>query len=160
MTYEKRVVGAEHLDDTLNQAKLLGPFPRSGLPVGGKTLIFGGQPITFPGEDGATVRLNEIAATLRAGVPGSRVNIRPSGFASSIENLQAYLSIAGDSGFTIGAGGTANEAFGLSTERDTVGRAPIPAENIRGVARTMAGEYDVYLGGEDGPWNKNDEDDE
>jgi len=157
--YEKWTVGADSLDDTMNNAKLLGPFPRTGLPLGGKTLIIGGKTITFPGDEGANVSMMDVAKTLRE-APGMTAKLRPYGQAGAPDMIQSFLSLSHEGGFTIGAGGTANELLGLPTDKDFKGKKPIDQSNVRGVARTNTGDYDVYLGGEGGKWGSSDEDEE
>ncbi len=144
MTYRRFTAGPEQVIDKLNNAKVLGPFPRDGLAVGGRTLSVGGTDVTFPGEDGANVSFGDILAALRDNGKGTHFEPR-----SAPGSTDRYISVYGDEGVTLGKGGTANEAFGLSTKDDTKTLKPIPMDNIKAVSRITPAEYEVIAGGPD-----------
>jgi hypothetical protein len=142
--------------DLLNNAKMIGPFPWSGLAVGGKTLIFT-EPVatvTFAGAADAVLTLSAIITAIKVAVAGIHVDSRAyAGGASGPDGVQKYLSLYKDGGLALAANGTANALFGLSVSDPTTVKPPVPGNNIKGITRVTPGEYEVVVGGTDADWN-------
>lgn len=155
MTYRKWTVGGDQVIDLLNNAIVIGPFPRSGLAVGAKTLIFSDPAVTvtFPGSNGDVITLPNIISAIQQQVTGAHVEPRSYiGSTPKAGEIQQYLAVFRDGGMTLGQSGTANQLFGFSTSGNTVIKAPIPQGNIKGVARSSVGEYEIFVGGSDTDW--------
>lgn len=136
------------MTDLLNNALNIGPFPYTGLGIGGRTLIFStpSTTVTFPGSNGAIVPLADIITALVGGVSGLHVERRllqdggPPGF---------YLALWRDGGVVLTKDGTANAAFGLSEAGSTTVKAPLSGGAVKSVARTAQDQYEVIVGGLD-----------
>lgn len=157
MPYAVRTVNeSPRLQDVLNQAVQLGPFPRTGLAVGGKTLIFNtpSATVTFSGSLNAVKTLSEIAEELRDGVSGLAVEIRPATerLPDAAHTFYSYLAFwrddgSGTAGTVVDAAGTANADFGLNTGADTTWPGPLPPFNVVAVGPGPApGSLIVVLG--------------
>jgi hypothetical protein len=150
VTYRRWAAGPEGVLDFLNNAMVIGPFPWAGLPVGGKTLILGGQTITFPGDEDAMVPLTSVIGQLRESIPGLHVDVRAAqNRPEHASSIMKYLSIYHDDGLTFGAAGTANALFNFSADADTRVLAPVPGDNIKSISAKGPSEYEVIAGGRD-----------
>lgn len=130
------------LSDTLNGARVLGPFTRDGLPIGGKTLVFSdpSATVTFPGEEGSVVTFGDVARTLREQVPDLRVEPRRHRANHGDSAAAAhFLSISRDKGFTLGGDGTANEALGFSGDEELKNTGLFPKAQIQAVGLASPG---------------------
>lgn len=149
MAYEVFIGNRQGTEDRLNNVLLLGPFPDSGLPVGGKTLEFTSPlaTVTFGGSAGAIRTMADIMSDLAAQVTGLVVSKRrnqnagPAGYnhASGRLDPQVLLVLSHASGFTIASTGTANADFGLSTDADTARGAPVGTTKIVGFTVEVSG---------------------
>jgi hypothetical protein len=152
VTYRKWTVGPDAVIDFLNNAKLLGPFPWSGLPVGGKTLILTepAATVTFPGAADSNVTLGAIIEALKTTIPDIHVDVRASQNSSEQPTtILKYLSLYRDGGLAITKDGTANGLLGLSTSADIAVKSPVPGDNIKSISRAGPAEYEVIVGGAD-----------
>jgi hypothetical protein len=121
------------IEDYLNGAYLLGPFPLEGLPVGGLTLIFA-QPeahtITFSGAAGAMRTLTEIVTQINTPFAGNPASLRgsdPTNQGSA--GGRKFLVLQDDaSGIQI-TGGTARATLRIPTG-GAVTRVPVPTARV------------------------------
>jgi hypothetical protein len=139
--------------DRLNNALMLGPFPVSGLALGGRTLIFTTPAVTLtlPGSSDSVVTLSSLLAALTAGVSGIHGALRksdnpPSNYPSGV---WFYLALWRDAGLVLTKDGTANSLFGLSTGASTTVKAPLSKDAVKAVSRTSTQEYECIVGGLD-----------
>ena len=156
MTYRKWTVSPEAVIDFLNNAKILGPFPWVGLPVGAKTLIFT-EPVvtvTFSGAADAIVPLVNIINEIQAAVPDMRIGTRASVNSSEqLSTIQKYVSFCRDGGLVIANTGTANALFGLSTSAATTVKPPVPSASIKSMSRAGIAGYEIIVGGADADYD-------
>lgn len=153
MTWRRFIAGPDNMMDRLNNALSLGPFPVSGLALGGRTLIFTtpSVTVTFPGAADAVVPMSGILAALQSGVTGLQGAMRrasnpPSNYPSGV---WYYLSLWRDGGVVLTKDGTANSLFGLSTGAGTTVKAPLAKDAVKMVSRTATLEYECIVGGLD-----------
>lgn len=136
MPYRIIVGDVEYLQDYLNSALVLGPFLKSGLAVGGLTLIFNAPAatVTFSGSLGAILSMSDIVSEINAQVAGlASIRSYPqSGAGVPNPNVNPYMRLffQRDAGFTLDAAGTANAFFGFSTSVDTVNTGAINSTKL------------------------------
>lgn len=145
MSYEVFLGDKQGVEDRLNNVLILGPIPSSGLPVGGKTLIFTTPvgTVTFGGAAGEIRTVDQIIADIKAALPtltvtkrtyqsGTKQSATISGGKPVTEML---IVIHLTSGFTINSTGTANADFKLSTTSTTVRAAAVALAKIAGFSQ-------------------------
>lgn len=145
MPYEVFIGDHVKVQDRLNNAKCLGPFPKkTGLPVGAKTFKAFSGTCTFAGSAGDYLTLDAIAAALNAAFSKSAFavlrnvpNAAPAGTVTQRDggksvDVQQQLVLQDDAGFTIDKTGTANTLLGLSTAANTVVPAKVDQTKIAG----------------------------
>jgi hypothetical protein len=135
--------------DLLNNALNIGPFPYTGLGIGGRTLIFStpSTTVTFPGANGAMVSLADIITALLGGVSGLHVERRQLQDGSGSPGF--YLALWRDGGVVLTKDGTANAAFGFSAAGNTTVKSPLASGAVKSVARTAQDKYEVIVAGLD-----------
>lgn len=122
MHYEVFVGTEREVSDRINGAISLGPIPLSGLPLGGKTLVFStpAETVTFPGSAGALRTPRQVALDILGEVPDVEVRLRKGDTAGSTNEPSYWVVLGLDAGFSIAAAGTANQLLGISTATATV----------------------------------------
>lgn len=138
MSYEFFTGDRERVEDRLNAARAIGPYPTEGLPIGALTLIIDVTTITFGGSAGDYRTFAQMVADIKAAaVPGLVVTSRAANngaqYSSSPSNgppsQQRAIVLGNPAGFTIDKDGTANPLLRLPTAADTIiPAAPAPAD--------------------------------
>lgn len=156
MAYEVFVGDRQGIEDRLNGTLVLGPYPNTGLPLGGLTLIFAtpAATVTFSGSPGANKTVDEIMAeielaaativtTKRTAHNSLQYSASPNGGGPVVQML---IALRLDAGITIDKDGTANPLLKISTVADTVGRpAADPADIISFGQGLTQGHYAVII---------------
>lgn len=146
MSYSVIAGDSKNIADRLNDAKLLGPFPAQGLPLGTLTLIFSdpAATATFDGSAGDYVTVLGAVAEIAASFPSAVMELRRN-------NDMVYIAIWYGDGFTIDKDGTANTLLGLSTTADTVSEGAVDVTRIRGFSQgSTNGHYSLILSDQPG----------
>jgi hypothetical protein len=148
MAYEVCVGDKYRIEDRLNGGARLGPFPSSGLPIGGLTLIFAvpAVTVTFTGALGEVRTWAQILADLVAQAPTVTSKTRPanngpagSGSAPGVvPSNQVELRLYLDTGITIDKDGTANTLLRIPTAADTVYPVAVAQTKIVGFTQGLA----------------------
>lgn len=148
MAYELCVGDKYRIEDRLNGGARLGPFPSSGLPIGGLTLIFAvpAVTVTFTGAAGEMRTWAQILADLAAQAPTVTAKTRPanngpaaSGSAPGVVPAnQIELRLYLDTGITIDKDGTANPLLRIPTAADTVYPLAVAQTKIAGFSQGLA----------------------
>ncbi len=115
--------------DRLNGVLQLGPYnKKTGLPVGGRTLIFtspSATTVTFTGSVGDVRTIDQIIADFTAQLPAVGAKFRNYDYGPNQQlgqlgiDPKVVLLLQADAGITITDAGTANAFFGLSTSAST-----------------------------------------
>lgn len=132
------------VQDQLNGALVLGPFPASGLPVGTLTIIFtqpGAETVTFTGAANEVRTVDQIVTEINADLTANPATIRgvdSSNYPSSsvyvegrgmVKEKYLYIVLQDDtSGITI-TGGTARALLKMATPA-TIALTPVPAAEV------------------------------
>jgi hypothetical protein len=156
MSYEVFIGDRQGVEDRLNNVLVIGPFPSTGLPVGGKTLIFNTPvgTVTFSGALGSTLTIDQIITEIKAALATLTVTKRvvqnatkqSATLAGGLPVTQVAIVIHLTSGFTIDSAGTSNADFGLSTTADTIRAAAVATAKIAGFSQgSTAAHYALVI---------------
>lgn len=116
MTHRIYTGNIEEIEDRLNGSGVFGPFPSTGLPVGGLTLDFTtpATPVTFSGAAGAVLPMRQIVAEINAVIAGiaSMRKARGTDYSASPDGgapiVMVHLIIERAAGFVISGSGSAD----------------------------------------------------
>jgi hypothetical protein len=155
MAYELCVGDKYRIEDRLNGGACLGPFPSSGLPIGGMTLIFAvpAVTVTFTGAAGERRTWAQILADIATQAPTITAKTRPAnnGPAASgsapgvVPSNQIELLLHLDTGITIDKDGTANPLLKISTDANTVYPGTVAQTKIAGFSTLGPTTYAVII---------------
>lgn len=130
------------LQDRLNGAVLIGPFPA---PIGGLTFVLSSPAsgtATFDGTVGAPVSASAFMVTLADTFAGIMLDLRP---VVAGVGTRHYVALWSPTGITVDAGGSANTHVGLSGVADTVSAGPIDPAKIIGFSLGATNGYYVLM---------------
>lgn len=138
MSYKILSGNVESILDQLNGVVSLPIYSRSGLPIGGRTLIFSSPAVTvtFSGAVGDIRTPTEIVSEINSAIGSTiatRVNIQNAPAVNNPEvDALVNVKLQRDAGFTISSAGTANPYLKLSTTANTVSAGIVPQVKIAG----------------------------
>lgn len=152
MPYVVQMCDQTMMLDILNGARVLGPFSASGVPAGGKTLVFQepAATVTFPGEEGSSVSFKDIVGALKEQLPDAQVVPRRLRHAHDRPDAEAHtISVSRDAGFSVAPSGTANALFGFSTDEATQVKGALPRAVVQSIAMPSPGLFLLILAPEE-----------
>lgn len=140
-------------EDRLNGVLQLGPFPASGLPVGGLTLIFtapSSTTVTFTGSGGSLRTFAQILADITSQLSAVNPKRRGYDYGPHISTRagvdpKLLLVLQHDTAITLASTGTANAVFGLSTTATTSVAAIAAADAIHFGPDATVGHYYLVI---------------